>query len=149
MHEHGGRVIGEVCHFIDLISFLTESKIQSVSVEKLSPNNDQIRNDDNVSILLKYEDGSVGSLQYFAVGNKGYQKETLEVHYDAKTIVMDDFTKLTGYGVKVNELASKTSEKGQYEELLHMFDAIQNNKFAIDFDDMVQTTRATFLIQDN
>ena len=149
LHEHGGRVIGEVCHFIDLISFLTESKIQSVSVEKLSPNNDQIRNDDNVSILLKYEDGSVGSLQYFAVGNKGYQKENLEVHYDSKTIIMDDFMKLTGYGVKVDELTSKTSEKGQYEELLHMFDAIQNNKFAIDFDDMVQTTRATFLIQDN
>ncbi|QHI37467.1 Alcohol dehydrogenase [Kordia antarctica] len=149
LHEHGGRVIGEVCHFIDLITFLTESKIQSVSVEKISPNNDQIRNDDNVSILLKYEDGSVGSLQYFAVGNKAYQKENLEVHYDTKTIIMDDFMKLTGYGVKVNELASKTSEKGQYEELIHMFDAIQNNKFAIDFDDMVQTTRATFLIQDN
>ncbi|PTX60439.1 putative dehydrogenase [Kordia periserrulae] len=149
LHEHGGRVVGEVCHFIDLITFLTESKIQSVSVEKLSPNNDQIRSDDNVSILLKYEDGSVGSLQYFAVGNKGYQKENLEVHYDAKTIIMDDFTKLTGYGVKVKELASKTPEKGQYEELIHMFDAIQNNKFAIDFEDMVQTTRATFLIQDN
>jgi predicted dehydrogenase/threonine dehydrogenase-like Zn-dependent dehydrogenase len=149
LHEHGGRVVGEVCHFIDLITFLTESKIQSVSVEKLSPKNDRIRNDDNVSILLKYEDGSVGSLQYFAVGNKAYQKESLEVHYDTKTIVMDDFMKLTGHGVKVKEITSKIPEKGQYEELIHMFDAIQNNKFAIDFDDMVQTTQATFLIQDN
>ncbi len=148
LHEHGGRVVGEVCHFIDLITFLTESKIQSVSVEKISPKNQQIRSDDNVSIVLKYEDGSVGSLQYFAIGNKGYQKENLEVHYDSKTIIMDDFTKLTGYGVKVKEITSKTPEKGQYEELLHMFDAIANNKFAIDFEDMVQTTKATFLIKD-
>ncbi|GAB1857456.1 bi-domain-containing oxidoreductase [Flavobacteriaceae bacterium MHTCC 0001] len=148
LHEHGGRVVGEVCHFIDLISFLTESKIVSVSVEKLSPANDQITSSDNVSILIKYEDGSVGSLQYFAVGNKGYQKENLEVHFDSKTIIMDDFVKLTGYGVKVKELTSKTAEKGQYEELLYMFDAIQEDKFVIDFEDMIQTTRATFLIQD-
>lgn len=149
LHEHGGRVIGEVCHFIDLITFLTESKIQSVSVEKISPKNQQIRSDDNVSILLKYEDGSVGSLQYFAVGNKDYQKENLEIHYDSKTIVMDDFTKLTGYGVKIKEITSKTSEKGQYEELLYLHDAITNGKWAIDLEDMVQTTQATFLIQND
>lgn len=149
LHEHGGRVIGEVCHFIDLISFLTDSSIVSVSVEKLSPKNSQIRADDNVSILLKYKDGSVGSLQYFAVGNKDYQKENLEVHYDEKTIIMDDFTKLTGYGVKVKDINSKAPEKGQYEELIHFYDAITNNKWAINFNSMVETTQATFLIQDN
>lgn len=149
LHEHGGRVVGEVCHFIDLISFLTDSSIASVSVEKLSPKNSQIRSDDNVSILIKYKDGSVGNLQYFAVGNKGYQKENLEVHFDEKTIIMDDFTKLTGYGVKVKGISSKIPEKGQYEELLHFYNAIANNKWAIDFNSMVETTQATFLIQDN
>ncbi|MFD0863131.1 bi-domain-containing oxidoreductase [Sungkyunkwania multivorans] len=149
IHEHGGRVVGEVCHFIDLISYFTDASIVSVSVEKLSPKNDQIRGDDNVSIVLKYTDGSVGSLQYFAVGNKGYQKENLEVHFDSKTIIMDDFTKLTGYGVKVKELSSKTSEKGQYEELLYMHDSITKNEWAIDFESMVETTKATFLIQND
>tara|TARA_R110002049_G_scaffold292252_1_gene476607 strand:- start:2587 stop:4707 length:2121 start_codon:yes stop_codon:yes gene_type:complete len=149
LHEHGGRVVGEVCHFIDLISFLTGSSIVSVSVEKITPKTSHIRADDNVSILLKYKDGSIGILQYFALGNKGYQKENLEVHYDEKTIIMDDFTKLTGYGVKVKDINSKTPEKGQYEELIHFYDAIANNKWAIDFDSMVETTQATFLIQDN
>lgn len=148
LHEHGGRVVGEVCHFIDVISYLTNSSIVSISVEKLSPKNGQIRGDDNVSILLKYKDGSVGNLQYFAVGNKGYQKESLEVHYDEKTIIMDDYVKLTGHGINVKELNSKISEKGQYEELIHFYDAIQNNEWAISFDSMVETTQATFLIQE-
>ncbi|VAW17576.1 Myo-inositol 2-dehydrogenase [hydrothermal vent metagenome] len=149
IHEHGGRVIGEVCHFIDLISYLVGSSILSVNVEKLSPTNDQLRKDDNVAIVLKYKDGSIGNLQYFAVGNKSYQKENLEVHFDGKTIVMDDFKKLTGYGVSLKELVGKTPEKGQYEELLYMHEAIANGKWAIDFDDMVQTTQATFLIQND
>lgn len=149
IHEHGGRVVGEVCHFIDLISYLVGSSIVSVNVEKLSPANDQIRNDDNVAIVLKYKDGSVGNLQYFATGNKGYQKENLEVHYDGKTIIMDDFKKLTGYGVQLKEMAGKIPEKGQYEELLYLHDAITNGKWAIDLQDMIQTTQATFLIQNN
>lgn len=149
IHDHGGRVIGEVCHFIDLISYLTGSSIVSVSVEKLSPSNNQIRNDDNVSIMLKYKDGSVANLQYFAIGNKNYQKESLEVHFDGKTIIMDDFKKLTGYGVKTKELAEKTSEKGQYEELLFMHEAIVQGRWAIELEDMIQTTQATFLIQND
>lgn len=149
IHDHGGRVVGEVCHFIDLISYLTASPLVSVNVEKISPANDKFRKDDNVAILLKYKDGSVGNLQYFAVGNKGYQKENLEVHFDGKTIIMDDFKKLTGYGISTKELAGKIPEKGQYEELLHMHDSIINGKWAIDFEDMVQTTKATFLIQND
>ncbi|WP_136468210.1 bi-domain-containing oxidoreductase [Flagellimonas onchidii] len=147
IHDHGGRVVGEVCHFIDLISYLTGSSIVSVNVEKLSPSNNQIRKDDNVSIILKYKDGSVGNLQYFAVGNKSYQKESLEVHFDGKTIIMDDFMKLTSFGVKTKELIAKTSEKGQYEELLYMYEAITNGKWSIELKDMIQTTQATFLIQ--
>jgi predicted dehydrogenase len=149
IHEHGGRVVGEMCHFIDLLSFLTESRIVSVSMEKLTPKNEQIRKDDNIAILLKYEDGSIGNLQYFAVGNKSYQKESLEVHFDNKTIIMNDFMKLKGYGLTCNEIVSKIPEKGQYEELLYLYNSIVNSTWAIDFEDMVQTTKTTFLIQDN
>ncbi|MEP3208475.1 MAG: bi-domain-containing oxidoreductase [Maribacter sp.] len=149
IHDHGGRVVGEVCHFIDLISYLTGASIASVSVEKISPANNQIRKDDNVAIVLKYKDGSVGNLQYFATGNKGYQKENLEVHFDGKTIVMDDFKKLTGYGVKLKEMVGKIPEKGQYEELLYMHESITQGKWAIDLEDMIQTTQATFLIQND
>ena len=149
IHDHGGRVVGEVCHFIDLISYLAGSSIATVSVEKLSPSNDQIRKEDNVAIVLKYKDGSVGNLQYFATGNKGYQKENLEVHFDGKTIIMDDFKKLTGYGVSPKELLGKIPEKGQYEELLHMHESITKGEWAIDLESMIQTTQATFLIQND
>lgn len=149
LHENGGRMIGEGCHFIDLISFFTESKIRSVSVEKLSPTNEHIRKDDNVCIIIKYEDGSIGNLQYFAVGNKAYQKENLEIHFDGKTIIMDDFKKLSGYGIKINEISTKIPEKGQYEELIFMYDAIQKSQWPINFESMVETTQATFLIQND
>jgi hypothetical protein len=62
---------------------------------------------------------------------------------------MDDFKKLTGYGVNLKEMVGKTPEKGQYEELLYMHEAIASGKWAIDFEDMVQTTQATFLIQND
>jgi predicted dehydrogenase/threonine dehydrogenase-like Zn-dependent dehydrogenase len=140
IHDFGGRVIGEACHFIDVISFLTNANLVSINVEKITPKMDTL------AVLLKYDDGSIANLQYFALGHQDYQKETLEVHFDEKTIVLDNFMKLTGYGLKVKKLNSKTPEKGQFEELTHFYKAIKTNTWAISLESMISTTEATFLI---
>ena len=148
VHDHGGRIIGEACHLIDLMNALTNSKIRSISYEKLSPNNDKFSQQDNVAMLLKYEDGSICSIHYFASGSKQLSKEFMEVHFDEKTIIMDDYKTLRGIGVKINEISLGRSDKGQKEELEALYETLKgNNKsWPIALEDMLQTTEATFLI---
>ncbi len=146
VHENGGRIVGEACHIIDLMTFFTEGRIISVCVEELTPKTDYYSSSDNKSIILKYEDGSVAHIDYFAVGSKGYPKEHMEVHFDGKTIVLDDYKSLKGYGVKVKEIKTPKSDKGWLEEWEALYSALKDGKWPIEFWDMVQTTRVSFLI---
>jgi predicted dehydrogenase/threonine dehydrogenase-like Zn-dependent dehydrogenase len=148
IHEHGGRIVGEACHLIDLMTSLTDSKISSISYEKISPNNDKFSQQDNVAMILKYEDGSVCNIHYFASGSKQVSKEYMEVHYDEKTIVMDDYKTLKGFGVNVKSINESRSNKGQKEELEALYETLKSNTkdWPIALEDMIQTTEATFLI---
>lgn len=148
IHGDGGRIIGECCHIIDLMTFFTGNKIKSISCEQLSPQTDKYQGADNKSIILKYEDGSICSIQYFSVGNKGISKEFMEIHFDEKSIVMDDYKSLTGYGLKMQELKDSMSSKGQLEELKALHRSIMSGgvSWPIDLWDMIQTTEISFMI---
>ncbi len=148
VHEDGGRMVGEACHIIDLMSFFTGSEIESISVESLNPKTSHFSESDNKATILKYKDGSVCTIEYFAVGSKKFPKEYMEVHFDEKTIVMDDYKQLKGYGVNLKELKSSTSQKGQKEELVALYKALKTKKseWPIEFWDMVQTTEISFVI---
>lgn len=149
IHEDGGRIIGEACHIIDLMTFLTGSKVESINYESLTPNNGKFSDSDNKSIILKYQDGSICTIEYFAVGSKDFPKEYMEVHFDEKTIVMDDYKSLKGFGIKTKDISTETSEKGQLEELEYLYTALKepNETWPIDFWDMIQTTEITFGIE--
>ena len=148
VHENGGRMVGEACHIIDLMTYFTGARIKNVSFESLTPNNEAISKSDNKSFILKYDDGSVATIEYFAVGSKQFPKEYLEIHFDEKTIVMEDYRSLKGFGLKLNELTTAKSEKGQFEELIRLHDTLtgKNTKFPIEIWDLIQTTRVTFLL---
>lgn len=147
VHESGGRIVGEACHIIDLMNFFTESSIKTISCESINPNNDKISATDNKSIVLSYEDGSVAVVNYFAVGSKSLSKEYMEVHFDEKSIIMDDYKSLKGFDIKINEITTSTSSKGQYEELEYIYQSIKNGgKLPISIEDILQTTKATLLI---
>lgn len=148
VHEDGGRIVGETCHIIDLMTSFTNSKIDSISVESLAPKTDNYNSSDNKSITLKYSDGSVASIEYFANGSKELAKEFMEVHFDGKSIIMDDYKTIKGYGVKLNEISTDRSQKGQYEELEVLYETIKGSKkeWPIELWDMIQTTEATFII---
>lgn len=146
VHEDGGRIVGEACHIIDLMTFFTGSKIKSISAEELTPANEKISAADNKSIILKYEDGSVGTLEYFAIGSRDLSKEHMELHFDEKSIVMDDYKSLKGYGVSVKDLATPVSEKGQLEELQVFYHALKKGEWPIPLSDLLQTTFSTFLL---
>ncbi len=149
VHEDGGRIIGEACHIIDIMNFLTESEIESVSYESLKPVNEKFIDSDNKSIVLKYKDGSVCSIGYFSVGSRQLSKEYMEVHFDEKSIVMDDYKSLKGFGIKVKEINSSFSEKGQLQELefLHKSLTGQSQNWPIELWDLLQTTEISLAIK--
>ncbi|MFA6413682.1 MAG: bi-domain-containing oxidoreductase, partial [Syntrophales bacterium] len=94
----GGRIIGEGCHFIDLLSHLAGAPVATISAVMVGGNG-MIR-EDRMSILLGFDDGSVGTVHYFANGSKSYPKETLEIFGDGRVIWMGNFRVTTGYGFK-------------------------------------------------
>jgi len=96
----GGRIIGEACHYIDLMRFLAGFKIKSFSAVKMGRNDFVEITEDKALISLSFEDGSVGSIHYFANGGKSFPKERIEVFCDNAVLQLDNFRKLRGFGWK-------------------------------------------------
>jgi threonine dehydrogenase-like Zn-dependent dehydrogenase/predicted dehydrogenase len=149
VHEDGGRIVGEACHIIDLMTSLTNSKIESISFESLTPTNTKFKESDNKSFILKYIDGSVCSIQYFATGSKSFPKEYMEVHFDGNTIVLNDYKEIKSYGIKISEIKSIQSDKGHLEELIEFHNAIvvQGMEYPIHIWDLFQTSEISYIIK--
>lgn len=89
----GGRIIGEACHFIDLLRFMAGSSIESCSKVIMNASTE-----DTVTISLKFVDGSIGTVHYFANGTKAFPKERLEVFAAGRVLQLDNYRKLTCFG---------------------------------------------------
>ncbi|MCI7164315.1 MAG: bi-domain-containing oxidoreductase [Butyricimonas virosa] len=143
MEVGGGRIIGEACHFIDLCSFLADSKVIAVCMNALGENPQE--NTDNVSILLKYENGTNAVINYFANGSKSYAKERIEVFSQEKVLVLDNWRRLEGFGVKGFSKMTGTMDKGHKRQFALLNERVQKGGEAlIPFESIVNTTRASF-----
>jgi predicted dehydrogenase/threonine dehydrogenase-like Zn-dependent dehydrogenase len=98
LQQGGGRILGEACHFVDLISFLTGSEVERVFMTAMGQNPDQ--STDVASIHLRYKNGSLGVINYFANGSKSYSKERVEVYFTGKNLIMDNFRRLDGFNTR-------------------------------------------------
>lgn len=143
MEVGGGRILGEACHFIDLCSYLAGSRVVAVCINALGP--DPQENTDNASILLRYENGSNAVINYFANGSKSYAKERIEVFSQERVLVLDNWRKLTGYGVKGFSKMKGTMDKGQKMQFALLNERIRvGGSSLIPFESIVNTTRAGF-----
>lgn len=143
MEVGGGRIIGEACHFIDLITYLTSSKVKSVCINALGTQPEE--NTDNAIILLKYENGTNAVINYFANGSKAYSKERIEVYHQERTLVMDNWRKLKGYGFKKFSSASSSQNKGHQNQFNLLIESVQNGgNPIIPIDELINTTKASF-----
>lgn len=88
----GGRILGEACHFIDLLRFLTGAQIDRYTATKMNTHSG-----DTATITLHFADGSLGTVHYFANGSKAFPKERLEVFVAGRVLQLDNFRKLRGY----------------------------------------------------
>lgn len=115
--EGAGRNIGEACHIYDIFNFLTGAKVVAVSASSMKPRTEYYSAKDNFVATITYDDGSVANLLYIATGSKDVPKETMDVYFDGKMISLDDYKSMQGYGVKLENISSKISQKGQLEEI--------------------------------
>jgi predicted dehydrogenase len=143
MEIGGGRIIGEACHFIDLISYLSGSKVKSICMNAMGAQ--PVENTDNASILLKYENGTNAVINYFSNGSKSYSKERVEIFHQERTLIMDNWRNLKGYGFRNFSSASSSQDKGHQNQFNQLIDSVQNGgNPIIPFDEIINTTQASF-----
>jgi predicted dehydrogenase len=94
----GGRIIGEACHFIDLLRFLVEAPIVAVQAAMLGDHPGLSVRQDKMTIMLQFADGSTGAVHYLANGSKSYPKERIEVFSEGRVAVIDNWKTLRGFG---------------------------------------------------
>lgn len=145
----GGRIKGEVCHFVDLIQYLTGSDPESVFAACLNSDNSQYRNNDNLAVVLRMKNGSLANITYAANGNKGLPKEQIEVFGEGKSAVISDFREtVLYYGSKTEKFRSQG--KGHKEEVQEFIGTIRNNQPApIAFNSLYLTTLTCLKIEDS
>lgn len=144
MNLGGGRIIGEACHLIDLITYLSGSLVESVVMNASGQN--PADNTDNASILLKYQNGSTGVINYFANGNKGYSKERIEVYSQGRTMIIDNFKQSKYFGTKSSGM-SGSQDKGHSEQFRLFLERLQNGGEAIiPIEEIINTSKASLAV---
>ncbi len=140
----GGRIIGEGCHFIDLLAFLVGNPVRTVAALRVGEG-PAVR-DDKTSIILGFEDGSVGTINYFANGPKSYPKEMLEVFSDGRVLKLENFRTTRGYGFKgFRTFKTRKQDKGHRAEIAAFVDRVASGGAPlIPFSELVNATRASF-----
>lgn len=115
--EGGGRNLGEACHIYDLFTFFTDSRVLSIDAKAIDVSRGLYNYRDNFVSTMAFQDGSVASLTFTALGSKDYPKEQLEIFVDGRVFTLNDYKSLMVTGVNIKGLKSKLPEKGLREEL--------------------------------
>lgn len=141
----GGRIIGEACHYIDLMRYLVGKKIASYNATCIGGQHGTGVTDDKASITLTFEDGSFGTIHYLANGGKAFPKERIEVFANDAVLQLDNFRKLSGFGwpgFKTHKLFKQ--DKGQVACVRTFVDAITRGQPApINIDDIIEVARVS------
>ncbi|MFH2052586.1 MAG: bi-domain-containing oxidoreductase [bacterium] len=145
--EGGGRILGEVCHFVDLMQFMCAADPVAVSAMCIATDNQEIKPDDNVVISLKFADGSVGSIGYFAEGPSGMPKEQFEILGAGRAAVIHNFQKVSLF-TSGKSRTIRCSGKGHKEEVIAFLDGIESGTAPISATSQLATTLATLKILD-
>jgi len=145
--EGGGRIIGEVCHFIDTLQFLANSPPEKVYASKISAQKPVIEND-NIEIIIDFANGSRGSILYTSLGSKGAPKEYLEIFADENVLIIDNFKSGRFFiKKKSKKLRRFIQDKGHYKEFETFARAILNGDSSpISMKEQILATLTTFKV---
>lgn len=143
----GGRIIGEGCHFIDLLRFLAQSPFASINSVFIGSQGGNTVASDKVTITCTFGDGSIGAIHYFANGHRSFPKERLEVFCGGTVLQLDNFKSLTGFGWKgFKSMKLASQDKGHRACVRTFVQAIEQGAASpILFSEIVEVTEATFV----
>ena len=141
----GGRIIGEACHYIDLMRFLANSEITGFTATCMGKADGVEVTEDKASITLTFKDGSFGTIHYLANGGKAFAKERIEVFANDGVLQLDNFRKLTGFDWKgFNSDKLMTQNKGQSGCTKAFIHSIQHGEPSpIPFEEIIEVARYT------
>ncbi len=147
----GGRIIGEVCHFVDLAQYITGAKPIQVYTRKMSANQSHIINEDNICSIITYDNGSLATITYTSVGDKAYPKEQLEIFFNGTVITCDNFTKTQIWsGGRNATLKTPGMDKGFGPLYSNYVSFLQGNApIPISLEDMFTNTLTTFKVRES
>ena len=121
----GGRILGEACHFVDLIQYLDGSELKDLQV--VAAENDAYPMNDNVLITLKFTSGAIGNIIYSSMGSKKYPKEQLRVLSNGAVYEMDNFIRLRKYGSTKTTKEKLKQDKGIKAEYEYICSVLKGN----------------------
>lgn len=143
MKVGGGRIIGEACHFVDLMIYLSGSLVKSVVMSAMGEN--PMENTDNAIITLKFENGSQGVINYFSNGSKSYPKERIEIYSQGRTLVIDNFRKIEGFGFTGFSSKSSKLDKGHKNQFHQLVQQVKSGGAPmIPIQELINSTKTTF-----
>ena len=146
--EGGGRIIGEVCHFVDLLQYLTDSTVVDVAAAApgTGPGTAAVPNE-NLAATLRFADGSVGTILYTDLGHNRFPKERLEVFAGGKVVVLDNFNSLELYGRRGRRQVNCRHDKGHRDEVAAFLAAVADgSESPIDVPGLQHTSEVVFRI---
>lgn len=141
----GGRIVGEACHFIDLMRFLAGSPIVSVQARRMGDSPGVAVTEDKAAITLGFADGSFGTILYFANGSAAFPKERIEVFAAGRVLQLDNFRKLKGFGWPgFGQMNLWKQDKGQQGCAAAFLQAVeQGEKSPIPYDEIIEVARVS------
>jgi predicted dehydrogenase/threonine dehydrogenase-like Zn-dependent dehydrogenase len=117
----GGRLLGEGCHFIDLMRFLSGSEIEKSQIVY-----GDLKTKDTFSLILKFKNGDIGTLHYLSQGPKELPKEKLEIYFSQKALILDNFRSLQGFGLpEFSKMKLADQDKGHDEEIRQFIHGVE------------------------
>lgn len=139
--ETGGRLLGEVCHFVDFCVFLQGTPVTSVWAKA-----DEGR---NTAVIVSFENGAQAVINYFSDGNNAYPKERIEVHGGGRSLVLDNWRKLEGYGLRASSDLFRSQDKGHKAQFSELLASWPDRKELIPFHELVNVASATLAVKES
>ena len=142
----GGRIIGEGCHFVDVVRYLVGQPIVGVDARMVGGSGTIPMREDKMTITLEFADGSLGTVHYFANGSKRFPKERVEAFSDGRVLSLDNFTALRGFGWSgFRPMRLLRQDKGHNSELQQFVNRISTGgDWLIPWNELEEVALATF-----
>jgi predicted dehydrogenase len=145
--EGGGRIIGEVCHFIDLMCYLCGNLPERVFAQELKPEKSHAH--DTLDILMNFPDGSIGHISYYSNGDSSFSKERLEIYCGETVAVIEDFRQLNMVEKGRRKKEKSRQDKGHRAEIQAFVDSLSSRKMPIPRAELAGVSMVTFCVHDS